>query len=303
MASDGNAALTRPIAIASPQLAAEISPMGAELSALRDAEGRDLLWDGDPAWWTGRSPLLFPVIGLLEGGGYNLDGQRYTMPKHGFARHSLFQVAAIAPEMIAFRLADTPDTRALWPFGFLLDLVYTVEGASLKIEASITNSGTAPMPASFGFHPAFRWPLPYGAERSAHRLVTDTPEPEPIRRVGPDGLLLPEPRPTPFEGDILVPRDALFEEDAVILDAVRSRSITYGAPGTPEIRVDFEGLPVLACWTKPGAPFLCIEPWAGLPDPVGFAGDIRDKPGVTLIAPDETSRFAITITLLPAAAE
>ena len=28
---------------------------------------------------------------------------------------------------------------------------------------------------------------------------------------------------------------------------------------------------------KPGCPFVCIEPWNGIADPVGFAGDIAER--------------------------
>ena len=288
------------VRLSSAGLSAEICPHGAELRRLQDAQGRDLLWDGDPAWWGGRAPILFPAIGLMSSGGYMLDGHHHAMPKHGFARDSLFQVAALAPEMVALRLIDDETTRAAWPFRFGLDIVFSVEEATLTAEAAVTNMGGGPMPASFGFHPAFRWPLPYGAPREAHRIRMAEAEPDPIRRIGSDGLLLPDPLPTPFSGRDLTPRDALFEEDAIILDRVRSRSLVYDAPGTPGLRVEYDDLPMLALWTRPGAPFLCIEPWQGLPDPQGYAGDIRDKPGIVTLAPGETRRFAMDVSLVPA---
>lgn len=82
------------VVIASDVLEAEISPVGAELQRLRTRGGLDLQWSGDPAIWRGRAPILFPVIGLLVGGEYRLDGKSYTMPKHGFARHGRFTVVS-----------------------------------------------------------------------------------------------------------------------------------------------------------------------------------------------------------------
>ena len=150
------------------------------------------------------------------------------------------------------------------------------------------------MPASFGFHPALRWPLPYGGARADHRLKFDAAEPEPIRRIGSDGLLRPQSEPSPIEGDTLFARDALFADDAVILDAPHSRGLIYGAPGTPNLRVEWD-LPQLGIWTKPGAHYVCIEPWAGIADPEGFTGDIFTKPGIVAIPAGESRAFAMKI--------
>ena len=103
--------------------------------------------------------------------------------------------------------------------------------------------------------------------------------------------------PTPVEGDTLAPRDELFVSDALIFDQLRSRSVRFGVPGGRTLRVDFPAMPLLGVWTKPGAPFLCIEPWQGLADPVGYDGDFRAKPYVIEVAPGSERRFAMAITI------
>jgi galactose mutarotase-like enzyme len=108
-----------------------------------------------------------------------------------------------------------------------------------------------------------------------------------IRRIDANGLLLPTPQPTPVDGEVLVLRDELFIDDALIFDRLTSRHVSYGASRGPRLRLDFEGFPMLGVWTKPGgAGFICIEPWQGCADPVGYDGDIRDKPGIVMIEPD-----------------
>ena len=48
---------------------ARISETGAELKSLAFlATGQEHIWHGDPAWWSGSAPVLFPVIGGLKGG-------------------------------------------------------------------------------------------------------------------------------------------------------------------------------------------------------------------------------------------
>ena len=285
------------IQIASAELSAAIALVGAELQSVQTAHGAQLLWDGDPAWWTGRAPILFPIIGELAGGAYRYDGRAYAMPKHGFARRSTFAVITAETGRAVLRLRANAATRAVYPFEFALDLEYALDGAQLTMAATITNQGTRAMPASFGFHPALRWPLPFGAARAGHRLLFAQAEPAPVRRIDARGLLRPEPEPSPVTGNRLDLRDDLFTGDALIFDQLGSRAVSYGADHGPQLRVGFADFPTLGIWTKPGAGFVCIEPWQGCADAVGFSGDIRDKPGIMLIEPGAARRLAMTIAL------
>lgn len=284
--------------ITGPGLSAEIDSQGAQLHALRDAEGRDLLWDGDPAVWTGRAPILFPVVGALNHGRYRLDGETYIMGKHGFARTSPFALMEQTTSSVIYELHPSDETLAAYPFRFVLRIRFAIAGAALAITATVENRDSRDMPASFGFHPALRWPLPYGGVRAEHRITFDQDEPDPIRRIDSDGLLRPDALPTPVQGRELILRDALFEGDVVILDRIRSRGLTYGSPTGPRLRVEFPDTPYLGLWTKPGAGYVCIEPWHGLSDPEGFAGDLRDKPGVFVLKPGESRDCVMSIAVV-----
>ncbi|MDF2811795.1 MAG: aldose epimerase [Microvirga sp.] len=173
---------------------------------------------------------------------------------------------------------------------------YRLEGSSLIVSATILNSGGSPMPVSFGFHPAFRWPLPYGGARAAHEIRFERMEPEPMR-VLVDNLLGTTVQESPIEGDRLTLRDALFSNGALIFDRIRSRNVEYGVPGQRSIKVGFAGMPHLGVWTKPGAGFICIEPWQGHASPVGFDGEFAEKRGVVLVSPGDTRKFAMEISL------
>jgi len=290
--------MTDTIRIATDALSAEFSTLGAEMRVLRDEAGRDLLSDGPPEYWTGRAPFLFPIVGAVKDDRIHIDGQTYEMAKHGFARKSLFTLIDQQPDRATFRLEADAATRARYPFEFRLDVHHRIEGATLHSEAVLANPGDVALPASFGFHPAFRWPLPWGGARADHRVVFAEAEPAPIRRIDTvSGLVLPEARPTPVEGDILAVHDDLFVADALIFDQLRSRGVRFGVPGGRMLQVDFPEMPLLGIWTKPGAPFLCIEPWQGLADPVGYDGDFRAKPFMIEVAPGAERRFAIAVTV------
>lgn len=287
-----------PVKLVSSLLSAEVSPLGAELSRLRDKEGRDLLWNGDPAFWTGRAPLLFPIVGRLPGDALVHEGQSYPMLQHGFARRRGFATLEASPSRAVFGLDSDEETLRQYPFAFALRVAYTLEEATLTISATVTNPGATPLPASFGFHPAFLWPLPYGGTRADHRLVFEKAEVEPIHRPIA-GLLSAATEPNPAVDALVAPDDAMFERDALIFTQLRSRHIRFGVPGQPGIEVAFPDMPHLGLWSKPGAPFLCIEPWQGYATPEGADADFAAKPGLVSIAPGAQRSFTMSVRWLP----
>jgi galactose mutarotase-like enzyme len=301
------------VSIASDALIAEIDPLGAQLSSLKNRAGLDLLWDGDPKVWAGRAPLLFPIVGALAGGTYRVGSESFQLPRHGFARGKLFSLEKSSSSAARFRLSADSVSLRVYPFQFELDVEYVISGATLSVITQISNQGNADMPASFGYHPGFRWPLPFAQPRSAHFIDFEMNEPAPVRRIDAAGLLTPERHATPVTGRRLNLSDSLFQSDVIIFDEIKSRSVIYGAAQGPLIKIGFADVPgtampggaapgaaapYLGIWTKPGAPFICIEPWHGVTDPEGFSGDLRDKPGVFVLSAGASLTAAMDITLI-----
>jgi galactose mutarotase-like enzyme len=286
------------VSLSSGDLTAEVNPLGAQLSTLRDRAGRDLLWDGDPAVWNGRAPLLFPIVGTLAGGCYRLNSKVYPLSRHGFARGRMFDVLESTPTTAAFRLRADETSLQVYPFHFELELRFALHGPTLSVTAFVRNTGKEDMPASFGFHPALRWPLPFGRERSSHFIEFARDEPAPIRRLNTDGLLTPERQPTPISDRRLALADSLFQNDVIIFDEIQSRSVTYGADSGRRLRISYPDAPYLGVWTKPQARFICIEPWHGVSDAAGFTGDFTAKTGVFTVAAGSALPIKMEITLL-----
>jgi galactose mutarotase-like enzyme len=286
------------VSISSEQLIAEIDPLGAQLSSLKNRAALDLLWNGDPLVWAGRAPLLFPIVGVLAGGTYRLGSQTYRLPRHGFARGKLFATESTGASAAVFRLVADESSLQVYPFQFELEVRYELNGATLSVTTWIRNRGSTPMPASFGHHPGFRWPLPFGQARSAHFIEFESDEPAPARRIDSSGLLTPERHPTPIIQRRLALADSLFQDDVLIFDQISSRSVLYGSSDGPRIKIGFPDAPLLGVWTKPGAPFICIEPWHGVTDPEGFSGDFQDKPGVFVLKGGGSFCSKMDITLL-----
>lgn len=287
------------IVVRSANLTVELSPKGAELQSIRDAEGRDYLHDG-ASFWNGRAPLLFPIVGAIKNNQHTVDGRRYELPKHGFARHSCFEIVEANSEQAILRLEDSVVTLAQYPYRFRLDIGFELAHARLGMTASVTNTDTKAMPVAFGFHPAFRWPLPGAGARTDQLIDFAEEEPNPISRIDAEGLIARE-ADTPVKGRRLVLEDSLFDDDALIFRELNSRALRLGpADGSfPSLSIDFETMPHLGIWTKPGgAPFICIEPWFGYASPQDFDGPLTEKPGSINLAPGEMREFAMSVELV-----
>lgn len=283
------------IAIHSEILQAAISPDGAELRSLRHASLGEMMWQGHPDTWEKTSPLLFPVIGRVSGDEIRIDGRPYPMPQHGFAQALRFDTNTRTANSCALTASDNEATRASYPFAFTLAVDYTVNDATLTVEAIVHNTGERAMPASFGFHPGFRWPLAAGVAKDRHRLRFDADDiitvARPLHRLlGPSSeMQLPD--------GVLPLDEALFERGAIVALAPESRSIRFSTMDEKvAIEVAFEGLAHLAIWMRPGGDFLCIEPWQGHADPHGFTGDFFDKPGLDILDAGGRKRYRMAIT-------
>ncbi len=282
-------------------LCAEIAPVGAELVRLHHRDHGELLWARDTAVWAGVSPLLFPVVGKVANDRIMVDGVRLAMPQHGFAATSRFAVASRSKARVSFRLVSSERTRSIYPFDFALCVSYVLAGDGLTVTAELDNTGDRVLPASFGFHPAFRWPLYRGCSKNEHFLVFAEDDRLEVFRLR-DRLLYGIGERMALDDGRLFLNESLFAEGAAIILDRRSNSIVYGAAGAHfALRIDTGGLPHLGLWMKPGHDYLCIEPWHGHADPIGFAGAFADKPGVFHLAPGGRRAFELNIRIIPAA--
>ena len=279
-------------------IAATIKADGAELCSLKTAAGMELLWQAG-ALWPRHAPWLFPIVGRLKDDQLRHGGRTYPMTQHGFARDLRFTWLERSADACVLRLADNAVTRARYPFAFTLTLTYRITPDRLDMLAEIANPGEAMLPASFGAHPAFNWPLLPGQPKESYQLIFAQPEPAPIRRLT-GGLLREQPAPSPVEGRILPLSERLFDEDAVILDQPASRSVRFVGIDGPAIELAWDGFRELGIWSKPGgAPFLCIEPWRGFATPLDFDADFTAKPGLMQIAPGATAALGYAVTVDP----
>lgn len=280
------------ITIQNDLLCVEISPKAAELQRIVDANGIDRLWDGDPAFWSGRAPVLFPIAGSLKDDVYFLENDRYTLEKHGFARERFFLPETVTPTSAAFLLTGEAAYHPGFPFACSLRAQYTLDGDTLRAAYTVINQDRRTFYYSTGAHEAYA--CPEGIE--AYALVFERPEPLLHSRLGIGGLT-GETERIASENGVLRLTPALFGNDTLVLADLQSRSVTLRSKLHDRIvRVDFADYPYLLIWTKPGAGFICIEPWGNLPDFADTDQNIARKPGMISLGPGARHTQTHTMT-------
>lgn len=279
-------------------LRAVVGSHGAELVSLRDAAGGELLWQAGPEW-PRHAPVLFPIVGKLANDTLRHEGRDYPIGQHGFARDRRFAWTERTSDRMVLRLQDDAETRAMFPFPFVLDVGFAVTEDTLTVTTCVTNPGDGPLPCGVGAHPGFRWPLVDGVAKTAHVIEFDTLETGVALSV--EGGLLGEAKPLPFDGRTLPLTQTLFERDALVMPDIASSSVRFVARADDgavlrALTVAWEGYKDLGIWSKPGgAPFLCIEPWFSMASPVGWDGEFLGKPGILVLAPGESRDFAWSV--------
>lgn len=272
----------------------EIRELGAEIQSVK-AYGVDYFWNGDPAWWSGHAPVLFPICGRLRNNQYRYEGKTYEMFCHGFAKESEFDVASLTETEAVFALRDSEKTRAQYPFSFEFRVTYALEGDRLVVKYAIANlMKDTVLPASVGSHEAYMCPegIP------AYEVVFEKEEPLESYVVG-DGMQH-ETYTVEAPNGVLPLKDEFFAIDALVFRELQSNEITLRNRTTGRgVKVDYTGADTLLIWSKPGAPYVCIEPWCGFPDWGDFNGEFTEKDGMRMIQPGDTYTVQHSITMLP----
>lgn len=241
--------------------------------------------------------MLFPIVGRLKDDAYLVNGRQYHLKKHGFAREACFAPGLDGEGGLTMMLESSEQTLAQYPFRFRLSLRYRLDEEGLEVEYLVANpSEKEELPFSLGAHRPFA--ASWGYPRFERRETQDA-----WRLGGEQGLLLPERTPLLRDQDRLTITKELFAADALILEGQSSGYVELERQGGEgNVRVCFGRTPCLGLWAKPGAPYVCVEPWFGLDDGPEGGGELRCKKHVQRLQPGGRFRFQLRILPQPAGA-
>lgn len=274
-----------------------VSDNGAELQSLTDRQSdREWMWQGNPAFWPRTSPVLFPIVGKLANNELRHLGNKYPLPQHGFARDRRFLLNESGDGRLKFLLVSDQDSLKIFPFDFSLEISYQLIENQLKVHYQVENPGEVDLPFSIGAHPGFSlhgWP--------SRKFILEFEKEEILQCISlKEGLLdFSKINSIQLENRQLEITDSLFERDALVIRKADAGWIAVKSPeDAAELRLHSDHFPWLGIWSKPGAPFVCIEPWYGHADPLGFTEDFPKKPGIIVLPPGRRFGCSFRIELL-----
>lgn len=280
------------ITIYNHQIKATINTLGAELIQL-EKENHNYIWTIDETYWNKTSPILFPIVGRLKNDTYTIEGKTYELPRHGFARNFEFELEHQTENTVVLLFTENQETLKHYPFQFELRLKYEIIENSLKMNYSIINKSQETMPFSIGAHPAFAINELFSDFTITFNEVEDFVSHELEKEQFNNSS-----KKIPSENGKINLDYALFEKDALVFKHLKSDILTLLKNNQPYISVEFKGFPYLGIWTKPNAPFLCIEPWCGLADNINHNGNFYEKEGIQILYKNANFQREINITLL-----
>ena len=247
-----------------------IASKGAELQSIYNTQTQlEYMWSGDAAFWSKKSPVLFPIVGGLKNNTYQYRDIEYTLPRHGFAREREFIVSNQTNNSITFTLQDDEETRLVYPFHFCFSITYVLNENQLLVTYLVENRGTEPLYFSVGAHPAFSVPIVPETEFSDFYLTFNEFESSGKWPLSKDGLLLNSSIPFLENTNTLALSKELFYSDALVFKHLASTSISILSKKTKHgLTVSFNGFPYMGIWAAKNANFVCIEPWCGIADSI-----------------------------------
>lgn len=281
-------------------LTVEVSGHGAELQSIRKG-GVEYLWQGDPAFWGRRSPVLFPIVGSVWESRYRVNGTTYELGQHGFARDMDFELVGSSDSEVRYRLTSSDETMSKYPFGFILEITYRLHGNCLDVIWEVTNPTDKEIYFQIGAHPAFNYP-DYDPQHSGRGfLAFDRSEGLECIRIKEKGCVDAQTK-WPLEmasGRLKLEKDTFDAIDTIMLqDSQIGRVEMFREDGSPWLAVSFDA-PVVGIWSPPGkvAPFICIEPWYGRCDRAGYEGEYKDKDWMNSLSAGEKFESVYTIEI------
>lgn len=272
------------ITITNDLFSAEIASFGAELHSLKNkATGEEYIWQRDPAIWECSAPILFPVVGRMKNSSYCFEGKTYPMPLHGFAWTSDFECTEHGQDYAVFILKDSPETWKNYPFSFELQVKFRLSKKGLSVGYTVINPADKPLWFTLGSHPAF------ALRSTPENYKLQFAQKETLDLYGIRGDLLEKVRTNYLENESTIPlHKDLFNEDALVFLNIASDSIRLEANDGSGITLETGGAPHVGFWAKPGAPYVCIEPWYSVDETADHTGELNKRPGMMSLDPMET---------------
>lgn len=287
-------------------LSIAVKEHGAELCSIR-RNGREYLWQAYPEFWKRHSPVLFPIVGSVWQGEYRSGGSTYKLGQHGIARDMDFALLSETENEVFYVLESSEETLSKYPYPFRLVLGYRLHDNVVDVIWRVENTTEKDLYFQIGAHPAFHWPLLSnedidGGVEQMNKVLAESTDRGYFRLeaksnrlrcsvITEGGCVNPEVEKYVILEDGFLPLNTTtFNEDTLIIEDSQVTGVTLcDSEKRPYLTVRFDA-PLIGLWSPPAknAPFVCIEPWYGRTDRVGYDGEYEKKDWIQHLSAGET---------------
>lgn len=283
-------------------LKVKVREYGAELTSFLSKQSKtEHLWQADPEIWCWHAPVLFPVVGRCINDEIVVEGMKYPMEKHGFARKSNFKLLELSETKIIFSLVSSAETLKTYPYRFEFLIGYRLAGKRLVCSYEVLNKDDKAIYFQLGGHPAFAVPFQTNEKYEDYFLEFDKAEKSSRHLINDQGYFDGRKERVLDNSNTISLRNDLFKDDALIFKDLESRRVSIKSRNHSHfLSVDFPDYKYLGIWAKENAPYVCIEPWYGCADSANDSSEpieFSRKEGIITLEPGDKfySTFEITI--------
>lgn len=268
----------------------EVDRLGARLTSIFDVQHEiEYLWSGEEKYWKRQAPVLFPIIGSLIDDTYIHEKKKYKLSKHGFLRDRMMDVSYYKKNKVAYRYHNYKSINPSYPFDCTVDVAYELINNSVVCTFIIENEGREPLYYSIGGHPGFNI-----EEKASVSLI---PKDDKVLRYLFEGSLMSGQEDV--DKLVIDVQPELFVNDALVYRGLESVIVQSGKR---KIQVDVSEFLVTGLWTpynekdRSIAPFICVEPWQGLPDVKGHNQLLKEKQDIQTLEPFTRDEISFRMT-------
>ncbi len=264
-----------------------VKSKGAELASIFNKNiSVELLWQADPEIWPWHAPNLFPVVGGCINNQILINKKSYKMLRHGFARNTEFLLIDRGPSYLKFALSDEIENLRNYPFKYSFQIIYELVDRAIRIIFKVINYDEQPVYFSVGAHPAFN--VPFFADENLEAYFLEFEKDEPLIRdcLSTDGFFNGKTGEVNRAENRLSLTADMFANDALVFKNLKSRKVSLKSKlHNHRISISYPNFNYLGIWAKPGAPFICLEPWIGCADTEGPGVELSEKEGIKKLDP------------------
>jgi len=279
----------------------DVDSKGAQLfSVYSKKSNTEYLWQGDPAYWTGRAYNLFPFIGRMYNGIYTYQGKEYAIRPHGVARYNEFSVEEHSKNKLVFLLKDNEETYKEYPFHFEYRVIFEIKDNMLSVRQEAKNIDKKTLICGFGGHPGINVPFGNGAFED---YVLEFSKPTNVSQhlLSENKFMANKTAPYPLVDGIKLPlKHSLFDNDAVILENTSCCVAVKSDKERKVVKMYYDDFKYIGFWhaCETDAPYVCLEPWSALPATEGKIDDLEQKKDMFHIESGKSASATFTLEIV-----